>query len=83
MVFLYEFYAADGTELYVGISGQSWQRVNQHRRQSYWFGDVARVAWTQYLLWSEAEAAELAVLRAGRPVHNRKVGRSGRRVMSS
>jgi len=69
-VALYRLYGADGTLLWVGITGSLSERFAQHAASKPWWPDVARktVAWCQDR--SDAARAEAAAIRDEHPLYN-------------
>lgn len=67
---LYRMTDYNGTVLYVGITADIQQRVNQHSEKS-WFSKVAAVECTEYPTRDEAVAAETDLIKRLRPRHNR------------
>jgi hypothetical protein len=67
---LYRLYAADGTLLYIGVTGKLSVRFYSHSREKRWWPQVAgmRLAW--YANKAEAEEAERAAIFSEDPVHN-------------
>jgi hypothetical protein len=67
---LYRLYAADGTLLYIGVTGKLSVRFYSHSREKRWWPQVAgmRLAW--YASKAEAEEAERAAIFSEDPVHN-------------
>lgn len=68
---LYRLHSADGELLYIGITGNPRQRIEQHRQRSPWFGRVASAAWVKVGAdIKEARAIEAAAIADERPAHN-------------
>ena len=67
---LYRFFAADGTLLYVGITGCKKRRFGQHAQQAEWWLDAASVTLEHFADRNEAMAAEEAAIKAERPRFN-------------
>lgn len=67
---VYRPYDAAGTLLYVGKSRNPAGRCKQHAKVKPWWPDVARVDVEWFDSGDEAEAAEIAAIRAERPRWN-------------
>lgn len=67
---LYRHYNAAGELLYVGISLCVVSRLAQHRRDSAWFREIANIAVEWHPTREAACDAEVAAIRAERPIHN-------------
>lgn len=66
---LYRLYAANEQPLYFGVSLDPEARFKAHRKTSWWPQVAIRqIEW--FDTRAEAEAAELAAIRAERPIHN-------------
>lgn len=70
MTTLYRAFAEDGTLLYVGIAGDPGRRFNEHALLSAWWTEAARLTLAHYPSRASAMSAELAAIRAERPVYN-------------
>ncbi len=55
---------------YVGYSGELWDRMNKHRRESEWWTGDLSVTWTVYDTEIEARAAEAETIRELSPTYN-------------
>lgn len=69
--FVYRYWAADGTLLYVGMTSALDMRDSGHRTASPWYGEVARRTHTEYADRPTAAAAEAAAITTERPLYNR------------
>lgn len=67
---LYRLYAADGTLLYIGVTGNLLARFRDHRYKKAWWPQVAGMRLDYYGSHAEAEEAESAAVRSESPVHN-------------
>lgn len=67
---LYRCFAADGSLLYVGVTGHIKKRFKQHAVKSAWWGDVAKVEAERYSERDAALAAERKAIVAEQPLHN-------------
>lgn len=67
---LYRLYAADGTLLYVGVTGNLLKRFREHRYKKSWWPQVTGMRLAYYDSRAEAEEAEDAAIRSENPVHN-------------
>lgn len=79
---LYRHFSSDGTLLYVGISINALTRLLQHRSNSVWGRDIARVEIEHYPSRMAAKAEEDRAIANERPLHNSKPGRRGRQYKS-
>jgi predicted GIY-YIG superfamily endonuclease len=68
---LYRLFDVRGSLLYVGISGTTISRLNQHAADKEWFSEVVQVICEHFPSRSEAAAAELRAIRTEMPVFNR------------
>lgn len=69
---LYRHYDSAGCLLYVGISLAFMQRLMQHRQDSGWFMDIARVDVEWFDSAARAEEAERVAINTEGPIHNRQ-----------
>lgn len=67
---VYRLYDANDVLLYVGITTDTAVRWQAHST-SKWWPNVARKDVTWYAKRTDAEAAEIAAIKAERPAHNR------------
>lgn len=67
---VYVLRSLSGRCAYVGYSGELWDRINKHRRESEWWTPDLSVTWTTYANEVEARAAEVAAIRELDPVYN-------------
>lgn len=67
---LYRHWNADGELLYVGISLKPFQRLDQHKNNSHWYGDIANVSVEYFDTRSLAEDAERVAINKEKPLHN-------------
>lgn len=67
---LYRLYDPEGTLLYVGIAGNPGRRLQDHRRDKPWWGEVSVIKLEHFPSRPEAEAHEVAAIHAERPTHN-------------
>lgn len=67
---LYRLYAADGTLLYVGVTGKLSVRFYYHSREKRWWPQVYGKRITWYDQRAEAEEAERCAILGENPVHN-------------
>jgi predicted GIY-YIG superfamily endonuclease len=68
---LYRLYNEHGSLLYVGISAKPDSRFKQHASDKAWWPEVARKAVEWYETRRNAEAAEIAAIKANAPHYNR------------
>lgn len=69
---LYRYYDSEGQLLYVGITGNNTKRQSQHRRNSFWFGEVATASFEYFDDREEALEAETKAIQNEKPKHNIK-----------
>jgi hypothetical protein len=69
-VHLYRHFDAGGALLYVGVSRQLKGRINGHRYNSVWFGDVEKTTIEKFSCRRDALAAEGAAIRNEKPKFN-------------
>ena len=67
---LYRYYDNDGHLLYVGITGDNTKRQSQHRRKSFWFGEIYSASFEHFNNRHEASQAEVAAIQSERPRYN-------------
>lgn len=67
---LYRLYAADGTLLYIGVTGKLSVRFYYHSREKRWWPQVHGKRITWYDDRAEAEEAERCAILGEHPVHN-------------
>jgi predicted GIY-YIG superfamily endonuclease len=67
---LYWFYDAEGTLLYVGITNSGVKRMEQHGAEKLWWPKVSHIAVDHFPTRDEALAAEDAAIRKHEPLHN-------------
>lgn len=68
--YLYKHYDKSGQLLYVGITNNLRVRHVAHKRDSFWFLDIARFKSNKFDTKREAVAAEIEAIRELRPLHN-------------
>jgi excinuclease UvrABC nuclease subunit len=78
MTELYRHFDKDGRLLYVGIAMTAVKRASEHRRNSGWWGQIARIEIERFESRELALAAELEAIRAENPIHN-KIGKGPRK----
>jgi excinuclease UvrABC nuclease subunit len=61
---------ADGNTLYVGSTNNMQSRLTSHRRQKYWWGEVASIELVECESMSAARALELETIRERQPAYN-------------
>jgi hypothetical protein len=79
---LYRYFNSEGQLLYVGITGDNTKRQSQHRRNSFWFGEIASATFDHFDNREEALEAEAAAIRYEKPANNIQ-GIGGMRVLQS
>lgn len=68
---VYHLFDSRDRSLYIGVTHDQSGRFRTHRREKWWWGNVARIETTEYQTLAEAAAAEQAAIREHMPVHNR------------
>lgn len=71
---LYRYFDGAGQLLYVGITGDNTKRQSQHRRNSFWFGEIESATFEHFETRSEALEAETEAIRREKPLHNVQKG---------
>lgn len=71
--YVYYAYDADGDLLYVGVTGNIFQRLTDHRirQKSPWVAAASKIKWEQYASREIAEYAEERQIKALMPRYNR------------
>jgi predicted GIY-YIG superfamily endonuclease len=67
---LYRYYDNSAQLLYVGITGDNTKRQAQHRRGSFWFGEIASATFEHFEDRALALSAESVAIRNEKPKHN-------------
>lgn len=67
--YVYEFYAADGSALYVGCTKRAGDRIADHELKPWW-PEVARMEVNRHPDLAAGLAAERVRIQTLRPVHN-------------
>lgn len=67
---LYRYFDSEGRLLYVGITGDNTKRQSQHRRNSFWFGEIASATFEHFDARDQAEEAETKAITHEKPMHN-------------
>jgi predicted GIY-YIG superfamily endonuclease len=67
---LYRYFDSEGQLLYVGITGDNTKRQSQHRRNSFWFGEIHSATFEHFDTRQEALDAESEAIRYENPKHN-------------
>lgn len=67
---LYRHFDGAGNLLYIGISLNAMYRLSQHRLQSGWFDDIARMEIENFPSRAELEQAEILAIKNESPLHN-------------
>lgn len=67
---LYRYFDSEDRLLYVGITGDNTKRQSQHRRNSFWFGEIARASFEHFDSRDLAEQAETKAINIEKPMHN-------------
>lgn len=71
---LYRYFDGNGQLLYVGITGDNTKRQSQHRRNSFWFGEIESATFEHFDTRQQALEAETLAIRTERPMHNVQKG---------
>lgn len=81
---LYRYFDSEGELLYVGITGDNTKRQSQHRRNSFWFGEIATASFEHFDERATALEAETLAIRHEKPKYNiAGAGASGFKLMHS
>lgn len=67
---LYRYFDSDGELLYVGVTGDNTKRQSQHRRNSFWFGEIASARFEHFDDRDEALDAETKAIQTEHPKYN-------------
>ena len=67
---LYRYFNSEDRLLYVGITGDNTKRQSQHRRSSFWFGEISYAKFEHFDNREEAEQAETQAILQEKPMHN-------------
>ena len=67
---LYRYFDGDGKLLYVGITGDNVKRQSQHRRNAFWFGQIASATFEHFNSREEAIEAEREAIQTELPEFN-------------
>jgi predicted GIY-YIG superfamily endonuclease len=70
MQHLYRHFAKDGTLLYVGISKSAIQRLFEHKDDSFWFNDIAKMTIENFHSREEVKLAEKEAIKNENPLYN-------------
>jgi len=68
--YVYEFYTADGTCLYVGLTSQVGARIQKHITETRWWPEVVRIELSRHDGLRAGSIAERDRIQALQPVHN-------------
>jgi predicted GIY-YIG superfamily endonuclease len=71
--YLYRCFDQYGTLLYAGITGDIAQRMSDHAKDKFWWGDVVKTSHQAFETREQALWAEWAVISTCHPLHNRSV----------
>lgn len=71
---LYRYFDSEGRLLYVGITGDNTKRQSQHRRNSFWFGEISSATYEHFSTRQEALDAETKAIQTEKPKHNQQGG---------
>lgn len=69
---LYRYYNKDDELLYVGVTADNTKRESQHRRDSFWFGEIAFARYEYFDTREEVLEAEAKAIASEQPKHNVK-----------
>lgn len=67
---LYRYFDSDDRLLYVGITGDNTKRQSQHRRSSFWFGEISYAEFEHYDTREEADESETKAILNEKPMYN-------------
>lgn len=67
---LYRFFAANGELLYIGLTLNPGTRWKKHAKEKPWWTEVVGITLEHFPSREAVEAAEVAAIRAERPVYN-------------
>lgn len=67
---LYRYFDSEGQLLYVGITGDNTKRQSQHRRNSFWFGEIHSATFEHFEQRDSALEAEALSIRHEKPKYN-------------
>jgi predicted GIY-YIG superfamily endonuclease len=68
---LYRFFDSNKQLLYVGISINAYERAKQHRKEKYWWEEVATITLTRYEHRQDVEEAERWAIKNEQPLYNK------------
>ena len=72
---LYRYYNKENELLYVGVTADNTKRESQHRRDSFWFGEIATAKYEYFDSRQEVLQAEAEAIENEKPKHNVKHSR--------
>lgn len=78
---LYRYFDSEGRLLYVGITGDNTKRQSQHRRNSFWFGEIATATFEHFDSRDLADEAETKAINDETPIYN--IAKKGIRLIHS
>lgn len=78
---LYRYFDSEGRLLYVGITGDNTKRQSQHRRNSFWFGEIASATFDHFDDREQADKAESDAIIKEKPMYN--IAKRGMTLMHS
>jgi predicted GIY-YIG superfamily endonuclease len=67
---LYRYFDSDDRLLYVGITGDNTKRQSQHRRNSFWFGEIVSATFEHFDNREDADEAESNAITKEKPMYN-------------
>lgn len=67
---LYRYFDSEGRLLYVGITGDNTKRQSQHRRNSFWFGEIVSATFEHFDDRDAADEAESNAITKEKPMYN-------------
>lgn len=67
---MYRHYDSEDNLLYIGISINAVNRLNQHQKHSNWYKLIAKMTIENYASREELEKAEVVAIQEENPAHN-------------
>src|SRR4051812_15650230 len=67
---VYKMYDAEGQAIYVGYTERGDVRINEHRRSTPWFAEVADIQFETFAVMTDATARETFLIKSLKPKYN-------------